>query len=274
MISLIRAVISGIRSIEVDMSNEYEWSQVGSILVIDPIEEWAARGARFISAQLVNALALRQRASLALPGGGTPVPVFCALANAHEQALDWSRVDVFLGDERCVNPDHPDSNARNIRRELLDAFTKNKPVLHLPDGIASDPDAAAARYAELVPDQIDVLVGGMGPDGHTASLFPGAIGSVEPGPRVVAIHDSPKPPPQRITLSAHAHMSARNSLMLVRGADKAAAVSRALLNSWEPAACPAQLLRNGRWLLDEAAASELEARVLVEYAPTEIEEGN
>ena len=243
------------------MGESVERAAVGPIAILEDLEAWALWAARRVTARLDAALRDSARASLVLPGGGTPVPLLHALARgagaALEAPLDWERVDVYLGDERCVAPEHSASNAGLVVRELLERFRGARPRFHPIEGAQFDAQAAAERYERGLPARIDMLVAGIGADGHTASLFPGHAALLEDERRVIAVRDCPKPPPDRITLTVRVQREARECLTLVRGASKASAVARAIEGRWDPLACPAQLLRRGGWALDEAAAAEL-----------------
>jgi 6-phosphogluconolactonase len=126
---------------------------------------------------------------------------------------------------------------------------------------ADNPDleAAAARYAALLPDRLDVLVLGMGQDGHTASLFPGSPALLETQRKVVPAQ-SPVPPLHRLTITPPVIASARRRAVITAGAAKAPVVARVLRGPWRPEELPAQLAREGTWLLDRAAAATLAPR--------------
>jgi 6-phosphogluconolactonase len=170
--------------------------------------------------------------------------------------VDWSRVSVYFGDERCVPPDHPDSNYRMARESLLSRVPIAEANVHRMLGELADRDAAARAYAELLPASLDVIVLGIGEDGHTASLFPGSPALDERARPVLPVI-GPKPPPERLTLTPPALERARHILVLASGAGKAEAVARALEGALDPRGTPAQLARSGSWLLDPAAAARL-----------------
>jgi 6-phosphogluconolactonase len=127
------------------------------------------------------------------------------------------------------------------------------------EGENQDRDAAARTYETLLPRSLDVLVLGMGEDGHTASLFPGAPSLREGTRRVLAVV-GPKPPPERLTLTPPPILGAGLCVVLVSGASKAEAVARALDGPWDPNATPIQFARRGVWFVDTAAASKLAPR--------------
>lgn len=211
-----------------------------------------------------QAILERGRFAVALSGGSTPRRLYSLLAQPpFLQAVDWARVFIFFADERFVPPDHPDSTLLLARETLLDQVpipTENVfPMLTEGD----TPEQCAAAYAETLASffgavlpRFDLILLGMGPDGHTASLFPGRPDS--PG-AVAAIHDSPKPPPVRLTLTLKTINRAREVWFLVTGADKAETV-RAVLEGAAPALPAARVLpAEGklRWLLDREAGALL-----------------
>jgi 6-phosphogluconolactonase len=214
---------------------------------IVPSESLAQEAAAWMARSLQDALAARPRASLALSGGGTPAPAYRALA---DMKLPWERVDVFFVDERFVPPDHADSNYRLAEDSLLKPLRLPSAQVFRMEGEREDRDAAARDYEAKLPPVLDVVLLGMGPDGHTASLFPGHPALEERERRVLAVV-GPKPPPWRMTLTLPVLLSARAVLNLVAGAGKADAVRRALAGD---VALPAARVTNTQWMLDPAAA--------------------
>lgn len=186
---------------------------------------------------------------LALAGGNTPLPLYRAL---RETDVPWRQVHVYFGDERCVPPNDPDSNFRAAHEALLARVPAA--AVYRMRGEDADRDAAAAHYAALLPEALDVLLLGLGPDGHTLSLFPGAA---EPPGQVAVVH-GPKPPPWRLTLTPAVVRAARSRFVLAFGADKAAALARAVQGKWDPEHTPAQWARPAVWLVDQAAAKRLD----------------
>ncbi|HRO14246.1 MAG TPA: 6-phosphogluconolactonase [Paracoccus sp. (in: a-proteobacteria)] len=183
--------------------------------------------AQDVTSALGMALRTQDRAVLSLPGGSTPVPVFKALSAA---PLDWDRVAIVPNDERWVPSDHARSNARLIRRHLLDEGIAAQLVdLYDPD---LDPDqgaaAAAERVAPLLP--LSVLLLGMGEDMHVASLFPGAEGLAaalaNDAPAVLAIRSEAAPEP-RVTLTMPVLKGATEAFLMITGPEKLAALERA-----------------------------------------------
>jgi 6-phosphogluconolactonase len=199
------------------------------------------------SAAAEVAQALREGArSLVLAGGSTPRRCHELLS---EMEVEWGRVTILFGDERCVRPDHPDSNYRMARESLLDRVSPAT-VYRMPAELG--PDEGAELYARVVGmvGTLDVVMLGVGEDGHTASLFPGhpALGATG---LAVGIHDSPKPPPQRVTLTLNALQAARRVIIVATGAGKADAVARAKRHE-----VPSGMIDGARWFIDRAAAGQ------------------
>jgi 6-phosphogluconolactonase len=224
------------------------------IEVVDSAAALATLAAARAADRLRTAVAEHGTATLALSGGGTPVGTYRELSRA---ALPWDRVHVYFCDERGVPPDDPRSNFRMAREALCAPAGIPAVHVHRMEAERADLERAAADYEAALPEALDLLVLGVGEDGHTCSLFPGSPLVRELGRRVGVVRDSPKPPPVRITLTPAALEAARDGLVLVAGAGKAGAVARALGPDADPAATPAALLRGRTWLLDRAAASAL-----------------
>jgi 6-phosphogluconolactonase len=211
------------------------------------------RAAARIALELTKAIGARGRASLALAGGTTPKATYESLAGL---PLDWSVVDVFFGDERCVPAEHEDSNYRMAKAALFDRVRIPAERVHRMQGELAGRDAAARAYEAELPERLDVVVLGIGEDAHTASLFPGSPALREEQRRVLPVI-GPKPPPERLSLTPPALRSARLCLVLGSGAGKAEPVRRALKDPLDIASTPIQLARDGVWFLDAAAASRL-----------------
>jgi 6-phosphogluconolactonase len=200
------------------------------------------------------------RLTLGLAGGSTPRRMYETLSTELAHRVPWERLEFFFGDERCVPPTDEESNFRMAEEALFRGHLVDVTRVHRMRG--EDPDAAraAADYEALLPPALDLLLLGVGPDGHTCSLFPGHPETGERTRRVVAVDGAPKPPPRRITITPPVIESARAVLVVAAGKDKAEAVARALEGPLDVAACPAQLARRGSWILDRAAASLLAAK--------------
>ncbi|AUH43658.1 6-phosphogluconolactonase [Streptomyces sp. CMB-StM0423] len=233
-----------------------------------------AAAARLIT-KVVDAQSARGAASVVLTGGRNGNGLLAALAAAPARdAVDWSRLDLWWGDERFLPAGDPDRNATQAREALLDAVPLDPARLHeMPAAQAefgADADAAAAAYAsELAaaarPEDhgpvpaFDVLLLGVGPDTHVASLFPELPGVRETERTVVGVHGAPKPPPTRISLTLPAIRAAREVWLLAAGEDKARAAAMALSGAGEIQAPAAGARGRARtlWLLDRPAAALL-----------------
>lgn len=230
--------------------------------------------------KIIDAQADRGEAGVVLTGGRVAGAVLRAVGGLPARdAVDWSRVDVWWGDERFLPAGHPDRNETQARAALLDSLPLNParvrpmPASDGPDG--DDPEAAAARYAAALAaaaaagtgsgsaalPPFDVLMLGVGEDGHVASVFPGHPVREETRP-VSAVRGSPKPPPVRVTLTVPTINTADEVWLVAAGTDKAAAVAMALTAAG-PAQLPAATVTGvdaTRWLLDRAAAAQLPQR--------------
>lgn len=234
--------------------------------------------ARACAARLVTAVAdaqsARGTATVVLTGGRNGNALLAALADTPARdTVDWSRLDLWWGDERFLPGGDPERNQSQAREALLDAVALDPARVHpMPasDGpYGPDADAAAAAYAaELAaaapPDhpgvpRFDVVLLGVGPDTHVASLFPGHPAAAETGRTVVGVHNAPKPPPTRISLTFRAIRAAREVWLLAAGEDKAEAAAAALSDAagTDIPATRARGTERTLLLLDEAAASRL-----------------
>lgn len=222
----------------------------------DP-EEFRRLGADAIGKKIIAAIHARGRCSIALSGGSTPGPVYEEIGSSETGAMiPWEQLEIYFADERAVPVDHPDSNYRLVRETLLKSHPESMGHAYRMPADAQDRVEAAKRYGRRLPDPLDVLVLGMGADGHTASLFPGSAALDETEARVVPV-TAPKPPPERMTITPAVISRSRSIVMLVTGAEKAPMVGRALTGVVDPKAIPAQLARRAVWILDQAAAGNL-----------------
>ena len=224
------------------------------LIVVPTPSELARPAAEWLALEIASAIAERGGCALCLAGGRTPEPVYRALAGA--AGIAWTRVDVFFGDERAVPPDHPDSNYLMVRRVLLSRVPLPAGRIHRMEAERFDRDSAALQYEGSLPPRLDILVLGMGPDGHTASLFPGSAALDERRRLVVPVVGA-KPPAERLTITPPVIEAARRVAVLATGEDKAAMVARALEGALAPKEVPVQLARRGSWFLDQAAAARL-----------------
>ncbi|MEU3745024.1 MULTISPECIES: 6-phosphogluconolactonase [Streptomyces] len=241
-----------------------------------------AAAARLIT-KIVDAQAARGSASVVLTGGRNGNGLLAALGTAPARdAIDWSRLDLWWGDERFLPEGDPERNVTQAREALLDRVPLDPARVHaMPasDGpYGSDVDAAAAAYAEELAaaagpgpfrsaaatagggvPTFDVLMLGVGPDTHVASLFPELPAVRETERTVVGVHGAPKPPPLRVSLTLPAIRAAKEVWLLAAGEDKAKAAAIALSGAGEVQAPAAGAYGRSRtlWLLDAAAASEL-----------------
>jgi 6-phosphogluconolactonase len=208
-----------------------------------------------------DALAARGRFRLALAGGSTPRALYAHLAAARD--VDWARVDVFFGDERAVGPDDPQSNYRMARETLLSPAAVPPENVHRLRG--EDPELAAAARdyeAALGAPPLDLVLLGMGADGHTASLFPGTA-ALDERARLCVANDVPQLATRRLTLTYPALLGARDVLFLVAGADKAATLRDVLGPTLDARRWPSQAIlrraqpRPALLFCDRAAVSAL-----------------
>ncbi|MCW2885270.1 MAG: 6-phosphogluconolactonase [Streptosporangiaceae bacterium] len=232
-----------------------------------------AAAARLVT-RVVDVQAARGSASVVLTGGGVGTAVLAEVAaTGARDAIDWRNLDIWWGDERFLPTGHPERNETGAREALLDhvnidpARVRPMPGPDGPDG--DNPEAAAERYADWLraaarPEDhgpvpsFDVLMLGLGPDAHVASLFPGMPALYEERP-VVAVHGAPKPPPTRLTMTLPAIRTAKEVWIMAAGESKAKAVRLALSDAG-PVQVPAAGARGRQstlFLLDRAAASQL-----------------
>ena len=219
--------------------------------------EFVRRAAAWLIEGIKRAAAARGHCAVALAGGRTPEPIYEALASpGYEGRVPWAHVDVFFTDERAVAADDPDSNYRMVRRALLDRVGIEDAQVHRMEADRADVDAAARDYEALLPPRLDVLLLGMGQDGHTASLFPRNAAMAERERRVVSVQ-GPKPPALRLTITPPVVALARRVALVATGADKADVAAQALEGPFTPEELPVQLALRGTWFLDHAAAAKL-----------------
>jgi 6-phosphogluconolactonase len=247
---------------------------MSTVIEIVPDSETLVRaaGSRLVNA-IQAAVAARGRALIVLTGGGNGIGVLKYLGTQGQQ-IDWSKVHLFWGDERYVPEDDDERNEKQAREALLDHIDIPPSQVHpmaASDGEFGDDLAAAAlAYEQLlaanaapgeaVPN-FDVHLLGMGPEGHINSLFPDTPAVLETTRMVVSVENSPKPPPQRITLTLPAIQRSREVWLMVSGAGKADAAAAAIGGA-APVSVPAAGaigLKTTLWLLDEEAAAKLPA---------------
>ena len=183
---------------------------------------------RAVAAAFVEAAQAVESFTVALAGGRTVEPLYRCLAELQGE-VPWERVHVFWSDERYVSPTDPDSNVRMARELLLNHVPIPEENVHAPRTDLAEPGEAARRYEETLREHsLDWVLLGLGEDGHVASLFLGRPELAEKQRIVVAVHDSPKPPPIRLTLTPAAINAAREVHLLVAGAPKRVALEAVL----------------------------------------------
>jgi 6-phosphogluconolactonase len=230
--------------------------------------------ARHVTACAEAAIAARGRFTVALSGGSTPRAAYSRLAAPDSQlpTPDWRLSHIFWGDERCVPPDDPCSNYRMAKEALLDRVPIPPDHIHRIRG-EDDPETAAAEYERTLRSlhNLDLVLLGLGEDGHTASLFPGQAAVHETDRWVVAVpgssrspltaHRSPDAALPRVTLTPGILNRARNITFVVSGANKAQTLQRVVEGPFNPDILPAQAIRPGEgrlvWMIDETAAGAL-----------------
>ena len=241
------------------------------IVVVDDAVALADKAARVIVDVAVEAVKARRRFTVALAGGVTPRTTYERLASLPlRDQMPWDHTWVFFGDERGVPPDHPDSNYRMANAALLSKVPIPAAQIARLRGEADDAEAAAAEYARAMTEvfgsrrgelpSFDLILLGMGVDGHTASLFPGSPVLKEVFRPVAAVHAAAASIPQRFTFTFPLINAAARVMFLVAGSEKAKVLKAALT---EPASgLPASMVHpvNGRltWLLDRPAAALLD----------------
>lgn len=242
------------------------------ILIAQDPEEWVETARNLVLEIGAQAVQDHGRFVIALSGGNTPERLYRALSSSSNMdRLDWTRTIFFFSDERCVPPDHPQSNFALADRALFKPLSIHPDQVHRMLGEAPDPERAAREYeSHLRTDcrgpsdswpSFDLVLLGIGHDGHTASIFPGTS-AVEERTRWVTVGQAPSGIPTRLTLTLGVINQASVVLFLVTGADKAATVKQIL----EPGSAaerrvPAALVKPERgrliWLLDATAAAQL-----------------
>jgi 6-phosphogluconolactonase len=231
-----------------------------------------------------DAISRRGRFWVALSGGSTPQRLYRLLSGPpYRDQIDWTKVEVFWGDERCVPPDHKDSNYRMAHEALLEGVPIPGSQIHRIQAERADRDSAArdyqnetARVARIAPSgdppQFDLVLLGMGPDGHTASLFPFTT-ALKEKTRWVVVNYVPKFATDRITMTLPILNRTREALFLVAGADKAEPLTEVLEGPPQPDKLPSQLIQPGAgpvvWYVDRAAAARLSSAAGLTDSPSE-----
>jgi 6-phosphogluconolactonase len=236
------------------------------VVVVPDADILASAVAARLVVKIIDAQAVRGSASVVLTGGRIAAKVLRSVKELPAAgAIEWSHVDLWWGDERFLPAGDPDRNETQAREALLDSLPLDESRVHAmpasdgPDG--DDAAAAAARYAQALHGPFDVLMLGVGEDGHVASIFPGhPVNDVTSA--TAAVHDSPKPPPVRVTLTMPTIRTADEVWLIASGPDKAAPVGQALDGVGDLPAGRAQGTAKTFWLLDRAAAASVSGKAL------------
>ena len=239
------------------------------VVVYSDLDTLSRDVAERLLALAMSAIALRGTFTIALAGGSTPKRLYTLLAANYADALDWSKVQFFFGDERSVPPDHADSNYRMANEAMLTKLAMPTANVHRMRGEAEDIAMAAAEYEEDVRQTFgskgipvfDLILAGMGPDGHTLSLFPHTA-ALNVTDKLVTANHVDKLNTNRITFTYSLANNAANYFFLVGGADKADSLREVLEGAPNRAEYPSQGIAptNGDliWFVDTTAAAKLE----------------
>lgn len=216
-----------------------------------------------------ESIAAHGKFNIALSGGSTPKKLYGLLASEpYRSQIDWPHVEIFWSDERCVPVDNPECNYNMAREAMLSKLVLRADQIHRMPADEADRDAAAQQYTQEMrrvfgTDGIpafDLIQLGLGPEAHTASLFPHQS-SLHERERLVMPVSVPKPPPERLTFTPPLLNAAKHVLFLVTGAEKAEAAQAVLEGERQPDEYPAQIVQPGNgdvtWMLDSAAAGKL-----------------
>lgn len=215
--------------------------------------EWARAVADAIQTVIEDTIGLRGKCSLMLTGGTTVQEIYRRWAAL--PGFPHTQIDYYFGDERCVPADHPDSNYGMACQSLFPDGIPQCVRIHPMEGDSSDYEAAARRYEMLLPDHVDVLLLGMGEDGHVASLFPGDSAAVEMGRRVMPVIGT-KLPYKRLTITPKVIAEARVVFLLATGLPKGKILARVLNEAGSLRELPVRHALRATWLLDQAAGQE------------------
>lgn len=256
-------------------SSEIHAMSTRTIRIFADVESLSEAAAHEFVRCACEAIAARGRVTVALSGGSTPRRLYQLLAKEpFRDLVDWRRVELFWGDERCVLPDHPDSNYRMAREAMLDRLPILAEHIHRIEAERADRDAAARDYEAVIarvfgiaagaePPTFDLILLGLGPDGHTASLFPHTQ-ALEETKRWVVANPVPQLNTNRLTLTRPILNRAREVQFLVAGGDKAERLAEVLAGPADSKRLPSQSIQpDGQlvWLVDRAAATRLPSSV-------------
>ncbi|MBV9712211.1 MAG: 6-phosphogluconolactonase [Ktedonobacteraceae bacterium] len=243
-----------------------------SVAIYPDIDTLSQEAARYVVRVASEAITTHGRFTLVLAGGTTPKKLYGLLASEpYREQIDWALTEIFWSDERCVPPDSEDSNYHLAQQVLLGQIPIPAEQIHRMPADADDRDQASLTYTQEIQrvfgtngvPSFDLIQLGMGPEGHTASLFPHQA-SLHEQTRLVIPVSVPKPPPPRLTFTPPLLNAASHVLFLVTGQDKADVLQAVLEGAYNPDEYPAQIIRPPKgevtWMLDPAAASKLRAQ--------------
>lgn len=240
-----------------------------AVKVCPTVDEVTRGAAELFATRVAEAVSARGQARVAISGGSTPKAVFALLAREYVDKIPWGQLQLFWVDERCVPPTDTESNFGMTKASMLDAVPLPAANVHRMEG-ELDPEEAASRYEAEIRNALrlegaetptfDLVILGLGPDGHTASLFPHTDGLHEMA-RICLANHVPQKDTWRLTLTWPVITQGREVVFLIEGEEKAAVLKTVFTGTYDPEQYPAQLIRpaNGRLtlLLDQAAAAEL-----------------
>ncbi|HEY5006286.1 MAG TPA: 6-phosphogluconolactonase [Ktedonobacteraceae bacterium] len=243
-----------------------------SVTIYSDIDTLSQEAARYVVRVASESITTHGRFTLALAGGSTPKKLYGLLASEpYRDQIDWALTEIFWSDERCVPPDSEDSNYHLAQEVLLSKVPISATQIHRMPADADNRDQASLAYIQEIQrvfgtngiPSFDLIQLGMGPEGHTASLFPHQA-SLHEQTRLIMPVTVPKPPPPRLTFTPPLLNAATHVLFLVTGQDKADALQAVLEGEYNPDEYPAQIIRPTQgevtWMLDPAAASKLRAQ--------------
>jgi 6-phosphogluconolactonase len=243
-----------------------------SVAIYSTVDTLSQEAARYVVRVASESITTHGRFTLVLAGGSTPKKLYGLLASEpYRDQIDWALTEIFWSDERCVPPDNEDSNYHLAQEVLLSKVPIAAAQIHRMPADADNRDQASLTYTQEIQrvfgtngiPSFDLIQLGMGPEGHTASLFPHQA-SLHEQTRLIMPVTVPKPPPPRLTFTPPLLNAAAHVLFLVTGQDKADALQAVLEGEYNPDEYPAQIIRPTQgevtWMLDPAAASKLRAQ--------------
>ena len=243
-----------------------------SVAIYPDIDTLSQEAARYVVRVASESITTHGRFTLVLAGGSTPKKLYGLLASEpYRDQIDWALTEIFWSDERCVPPDSEDSNYHLAQEVLLSKVPISATQIHRMPADADNRDQASLTYIQEIQrvfgtngiPSFDLIQLGMGPEGHTASLFPHQA-SLHEQTRLIMPVTVPKPPPPRLTFTPPLLNAAAHVLFLVTGQDKADALQAVLEGEYNPDEYPAQSIHPTQgevtWMLDPGAASKLHAQ--------------